>query len=155
MSLLCCGIPCGQSLEEGVEVVGTSHEQEALDPIRDKFLSLFENIVLGSHKSFFQSNHQIRISLYLREAPALCHSREISWFRTILMYLQSINLLTSWTLKAILFHFIRNTNKVNQEDRQQSTQYISPNVARNLNRWTMGLASKLRNQGVIDGRGLT
>ena len=39
------------------------------DPIRDKFLSLFENIVLRNLKSFFQLDHQVDISLYLIEAP--------------------------------------------------------------------------------------
>jgi len=46
--------------------------------IRDKFQSLFENIVLGSIKSFFQLDHQVDISLYLTEATALRHSRELA-----------------------------------------------------------------------------
>ena len=46
--------------------------------IRDKFQSLFENVVLGSLKSFFQLDHQVDISLYLTEATALRHSRELA-----------------------------------------------------------------------------
>ena len=37
-------------------------------PIRDKFLSIFENGVLGSLKSYFQSDHEVDISLYLTAA---------------------------------------------------------------------------------------
>ena len=44
--------------------------------IRDKFPSLFENVILGSLKSFFQLDHQVDISFYLMEAIALCHFRE-------------------------------------------------------------------------------
>ena len=40
--------------------------------IRDKFQS-----IIGSLKSFFQLDHQVEISLYLTEAIALCHSREL------------------------------------------------------------------------------
>ena len=46
---------------------------------RDKFPSLFENVVLEGLKSFFQLDHQVDISLYLTEvATALCHSRELA-----------------------------------------------------------------------------
>jgi hypothetical protein len=48
------------------------------NPIRDKFPSLFENVVLGSLKSFFELDHQVDISLYLTKATALCHSRELT-----------------------------------------------------------------------------
>jgi hypothetical protein len=52
--------------------------------IRDKFPSLFENIVLESLKSYLQLDHQVDISLYLTEATILHHSRElISWCETI------------------------------------------------------------------------
>ena len=47
-------------------------------PIRDKFPSLFENVVLGSLKYFFQLDHQVDISLYLKEATALHQSRELA-----------------------------------------------------------------------------
>ena len=46
-------------------------------PIRDKFASLLKNVVLGVLESFFQLDHQVDISLYLMEATALCHSREL------------------------------------------------------------------------------
>ena len=46
------------------------------NPFKDKFSSLFENVVLGSHKSFFQSNQQVNIS-YLMEATTLCHTRKL------------------------------------------------------------------------------
>jgi hypothetical protein len=45
--------------------------------IRDKFLSLFENVVLENLKSFFQLEHQVDISLYVMEATTLRHSREL------------------------------------------------------------------------------
>ena len=40
------------------------------NPIRHNFPSVFENVVLGNLKSFFQSDHQVDISLYLTEATA-------------------------------------------------------------------------------------
>ena len=46
---------------------------------RDRFPSLFENVVLRSLKSFFQIDHQVNISLCLMEATALHHSRELVW----------------------------------------------------------------------------
>ena len=46
-------------------------------PIKDKLPSLFENVVLGSLKSFFQLDFQVDISLYLTKATALHHSREL------------------------------------------------------------------------------
>ena len=45
--------------------------------IRNKFSSLCKSVVLGSFRSFFQLNHQVDISLYLTEATALRHSREV------------------------------------------------------------------------------
>ena len=51
--------------------------------IRDKFQSLFENVVLGSLKSFFQLDHQHDISLYVIEATAL---QRISRFDINMMY---------------------------------------------------------------------
>ena len=48
------------------------------NPIRDKFPSLFENVVLGNLKSFFEFDHQVDNSLYLTEATALYHSRELA-----------------------------------------------------------------------------
>ena len=58
-------------------------------PYKDKFSSLFENLVLGSLKSFFQLDHQVGIiSLYITKATTL-HSKNISWFDTIMMWFQS------------------------------------------------------------------
>ena len=48
------------------------------NPIRDKFPSLLENLVLGSLKSFFQLDHQVDISFYLTETTTLRHSRELA-----------------------------------------------------------------------------
>ena len=45
---------------------------------RDKFPSLFENIILESLESFFQLDQQVDISIYLTEVTALCHSRELA-----------------------------------------------------------------------------
>ena len=49
--------------------------------IRDKFPSLFENVLLGSIESFFQLDHLVDITLYLTEPTALCHSRELLGFK--------------------------------------------------------------------------
>ena len=38
--------------------------------VRDKFQSLFENLILGSLQSFFQLDHQVDIGLYLMKATA-------------------------------------------------------------------------------------
>ena len=40
-------------------------------------LSLFENVLLGSRKSFLQLDHQVDINLYLTKASALRHSRAL------------------------------------------------------------------------------
>ena len=40
-------------------------------------LSLFENVVLGSLKSFFQLDHDIDICLYIPEVAALHHSKKL------------------------------------------------------------------------------
>ena len=48
------------------------------NPIRDKFPSIFENVVLGSLQSFFQLDQRVNISLFLTEATALYHSRELT-----------------------------------------------------------------------------
>ena len=48
------------------------------NPIRDKFSSMFENVVLGSLKSLFQLNHKVGISLYLIEVTALYHSKDLT-----------------------------------------------------------------------------
>ena len=53
-------------------------EYSLCKPIRNKFSSLVENIILGSLKSFFQLDHQVDISFYLTKAAALCHSRELA-----------------------------------------------------------------------------
>ena len=46
-------------------------------PYKDKFSSLFENVVLGSLKSFFQLDHQVGIiSLYITKATTL-HSKKL------------------------------------------------------------------------------
>jgi hypothetical protein len=55
-------------------------EHPMYNPIRDKFQSIFENVVLGSLKSLFQLDHQSQHSLYLMEATALHHSRELASF---------------------------------------------------------------------------
>ena len=46
-------------------------------PIRDKFPSLFEDVVLESLKSVFQFDHQVDINFFLKEVATLCHSREL------------------------------------------------------------------------------
>ena len=46
--------------------------------IKDKWQSLFENVVLGNLKSFFQLDHQVDVSLYLTDAIALHHPKELA-----------------------------------------------------------------------------
>jgi hypothetical protein len=48
------------------------------EPIKDKFTSLFENVVLGSLKPFFQLDHQVDISLFLKEDTALHQFRGLA-----------------------------------------------------------------------------
>lgn len=59
------------------------------NPISCKFSSLFENVVLGSLESFFQSDRQVNGSLYLMKAIALQPLQDISRFETIIPYFQS------------------------------------------------------------------
>ena len=48
------------------------------DFIRDKFPSLFKNVVSGCFKSFFQLDQQVDIILYLTEATTLGHSKKLT-----------------------------------------------------------------------------
>ena len=48
------------------------------NPIRDKFMSLFENVVPRSLKYFFQLDMQINIRLYLIEATKLHRFRKLT-----------------------------------------------------------------------------
>jgi hypothetical protein len=75
------------------------------NPIRDKFHSLFENVLLGSLKSFLQLNHQVDISLYLTEAMALCHSRHLVGLTPSQSTLSPCSLLAPQTLVSIPFHY--------------------------------------------------
>ena len=71
-------------------------ESPLYDPIRDKFLSLFENVVLDNLKSFFQLDDQVDISLYLMKATTSPPLLGITWFETILVGFP--------TLKSISMH---------------------------------------------------
>jgi hypothetical protein len=73
-------------------------------PIRDKFPSIFENVVLGIMKPFFQSNHQVDVSLYLTHANVLCHSRELASLKASYSTFSPVGLLASRTLKSITIH---------------------------------------------------
>ena len=64
------------------------------NPTRDKFTSLFENEVLESLKSFFQSSQQVNVSLHLTKATALHQSGDLtslkpSWYTFSLISLLS------------------------------------------------------------------
>ena len=59
------------------------------NPIKNKFSSLFKEVIQESLKSFFQLDHQVNVSLYLTEATTLRHSKNISWLETLVMYFQS------------------------------------------------------------------
>ena len=52
------------------------------NPIRDKFPSRFENVVPRSLKCFFRRDQQVNTSLYLTEATALHHSRELTGLKS-------------------------------------------------------------------------
>ena len=65
------------------------------NPVRHKFPSLFEEVILGSLKyfySFFQLDHQVDISLYLTEATALQHSRKLVGFKPLWCTFKPISL---------------------------------------------------------------
>ena len=48
------------------------------NPVKDKFPSLFENVVLGSLESLFESNHQLTlVSISRRLLHVPHHSREL------------------------------------------------------------------------------
>jgi hypothetical protein len=53
-------------------------ERPLYNLIKDKFPSLFENVIPRSLKSFFQLDHQVDISLYLIEANVPRNSRELA-----------------------------------------------------------------------------
>ena len=46
--------------------------------VRDKFQGLLDNVVIEVLKSFFQLDHHLDISLYLVEAIALRHFKELA-----------------------------------------------------------------------------
>ena len=70
------------------------------NPIRHKFPSLFENVVLGSLKSFFQLDYQVDISLYLSKATAPYHSRKLVGLKPSWCTFNPIGLFFSfWDLK--------------------------------------------------------
>ena len=71
--------------------------------IRHKFQLL--NVVLGSLGSFFQLDHQVDISLYLKEAIALYHSRELAGLTSSSCNLCPISLLAPKISKAFSFHY--------------------------------------------------
>ena len=50
-------------------------------PIRDKFPSTFDNVVLRSLKSFFQLDQQVNISMYPTETSALRQSKELAGWK--------------------------------------------------------------------------
>ena len=69
---------CSYNTIEKMRHISCWNEYTLYNPIRDKFPSLFENFVLGSRKSFFQSYQKVNISLYLRDATTLRHSRKLT-----------------------------------------------------------------------------
>ena len=58
----------------------------------------FENVVLGSLKCIFQSNHQVDIKLYLTETPAHRDSKELASMKASCCIFRPISLLASQTL---------------------------------------------------------
>ena len=76
------------------------------DPIREKMPPLFGNVVLGSLKSFFQLDHQVDISLYLTEATALRHCRELANLKLLWCIFNPISLhgFMDFKINFIIFH---------------------------------------------------
>ena len=71
--------------------------------VRDKFSSMFENVVLGSLKCSLRLDHLVEVSLYLMEATALHCSRESTGMKPSWCTFSPIGLLVSWTLQSISF----------------------------------------------------
>ena len=69
-------------------------------PMRVKFPTLFENVVLGSLKPFFQLGQQVDICLNLIETSVLRHSGNLMTY-----FLVPLDFSASWTLKSISFHY--------------------------------------------------
>ena len=78
------------------------------NPIRDKFPSLFENVVPRSMKSFFRLDQQVNISLYLIEAIALRHSRELIGLKPSWCTFNPISLFGFPDFKSVSFHWVLN-----------------------------------------------
>lgn len=73
--------------------------------ILDKFPSIFQNAILGSPKSFFQSDHEVGISLYLTEVTPLCHSKKLASLKPSLCIFNPISLLAFRSLKSTSLHW--------------------------------------------------
>lgn len=78
--------------------------------IKDRFLTLFLNVVLGGlRSSFFQLHHRVYISLYLMEATnALCYTRERAFLSPPWCTLVPKTFWLPGLLNSIPFHFILN-----------------------------------------------
>jgi hypothetical protein len=72
-------------------------------PIRDKFPLLFQNVALGSLKSFFQLDHQMDFSLYLKEDTTLCHFKQLDGLKRSLRTFIPISLFDNLGFKSILW----------------------------------------------------
>lgn len=70
-----------------------------------KFPSLFENVVLGSLKSFFQIDHQDDINIYFTKAKVLHHFRESTRWKLLWCHLVSLGFMAYMTLKSTSIHF--------------------------------------------------
>ena len=75
-----------------------------ITPLKVSFPSLFENVVLRSLKSFFQSDHQVDISLYITRAPALHHFRKLVGLKPCLCTFNPISLFGFSDCKINCFH---------------------------------------------------
>ena len=80
-------------------------------PIRDKYPSLLDRVVLGSLKSFLQLYHQVDISLYLTKTTPL-HSKKNILFETIIMCFDSTSLFNFMDF-GIIFISFDSRNKTN------------------------------------------
>ena len=85
--------------------------------VRDRFPTLFQDVVLGNLKSFFQKDKLILA--YISQTIALHFSRELSSLSPSQCTCCLISLLAFQTLKSILFHLIEKCSRCHQKIGQQ------------------------------------
>ena len=103
------------------------------NPFRDKFPSLFENVLLGSLKSFVQINQQVNVSLYVTEATALCHYRELIGLKPSSCTFIPINLFGFPDYKINFISFSYHTRTLILRQNRPSIHILRNSIAPNSN----------------------